>query len=50
MVNVFILRPVLYDFFEPPGEYPAQWYNQWNTGRLKSHRFFFPSTADCPEI
>lgn len=37
-------------FFEPPGECPAQWYNQWNTGRFKAHCFYSPSTADCPEI
>lgn len=37
-------------FFEPAGECPAQWYNQPNTGRFKSHCFFAPSTADCPQI
>ena len=37
-------------FFEPAGDCPAQWYNQWNSGRFKSHCFFSPSTSDCPNI
>jgi N-acetylmuramoyl-L-alanine amidase len=37
-------------FFMPEGECPAQWYNQWNTGRYKSHCFFSPSESDCPTV
>lgn len=37
-------------FFKPSGECPAQWYNQNNTGRFKSHCFFAPTQADCPEV
>ncbi|MFC5589221.1 cell wall hydrolase [Sporosarcina soli] len=37
-------------FFMPAGDCPAQWYNQWNTGRFKSHCFYSPTTQDCPMI
>ncbi|CAM3137590.1 cell wall hydrolase [Filibacter tadaridae] len=37
-------------FFEPTGECPAQWYNQWNTGRYKAHCFFSPTEQDCPRV
>lgn len=37
-------------FFEPSGACPAQWYNQWNTGRYKAHCFFSPTEQDCPQI
>ncbi|QTD40704.1 cell wall hydrolase [Sporosarcina sp. Te-1] len=37
-------------FFMPSGDCPAQWYNQQNTGRYKSHCFFSPSEQDCPQI
>lgn len=37
-------------FFMPEGDCPAQWYNQWNTGRFKSHCFFSPSESDCPTV
>ncbi|WP_100401452.1 cell wall hydrolase [Bacillus sp. FJAT-42315] len=37
-------------FFEPPGSCPAQWYNQPNTGRFKSHCFFSPTRANCPSV
>lgn len=37
-------------FFMPSGACPAQWYNQYNTGRFKSHCFFAPSQADCPNV
>lgn len=37
-------------FFMPEGECPAQWYNQWNSGRFKSHCFFSPSESDCPTV
>lgn len=40
-------------WFFDPGENnpcPAQWYDQWNTGRYKAHCFFAPSTEECPEI
>lgn len=34
-------------FFEPSGNCPAQWYNQWNSGRYKAHCFFAPSGSEC---
>ncbi|PPA69699.1 cell wall hydrolase [Jeotgalibacillus proteolyticus] len=37
-------------FFRPEGDCPAQWYDQWNTGRFKSHCFFAPTQEDCPEV
>jgi len=37
-------------FFMPVGDCPAQWYNQWNTGRFKSHCFFSPTAQDCPNL
>ncbi|MBP3039213.1 cell wall hydrolase [Bacillaceae bacterium Marseille-Q3522] len=37
-------------FFEPPGACPPQWFNQWNTGRFKSHCFYSPSQANCPAV
>ncbi|MFZ3591480.1 cell wall hydrolase [Bacillus sp. DJP31] len=37
-------------FFKPSGSCPAQWYNQWNTGRFKSHCFYKPTAADCPSV
>ena len=37
-------------FFMPVGDCPAQWYNQWNTGRFKSHCFFSPTVQDCPNV
>jgi len=37
-------------FFMPVGDCPAQWYNQWNTGRFKSHCFFSPTVQDCPNL
>ncbi|NCU16342.1 cell wall hydrolase [Pallidibacillus pasinlerensis] len=37
-------------FFRPSGDCPAQWYNQWNTGRYKSHCFFAPTVTDCPTV
>lgn len=37
-------------FFKPTGNCPAQWYNQWNTGRFKSHCFYKPTAADCPSV
>jgi N-acetylmuramoyl-L-alanine amidase len=37
-------------FFEPSGSCPAQWYNQANSGRYKSHCFFQPTQADCPKV
>ncbi|MGD7042906.1 cell wall hydrolase [Jeotgalibacillus proteolyticus] len=37
-------------FFRPDGDCPAQWYGQWNTGRFKSHCFFSPTAADCPDV
>ncbi|UII55796.1 cell wall hydrolase [Cytobacillus spongiae] len=37
-------------FFRPDGSCPAQWFNQWNTGRYKAHCFFKPTQADCPSV
>lgn len=37
-------------FFEPSGSCPAQWFNQWNAGRYKSHCFYKPTQADCPKV
>lgn len=37
-------------FFKPTAGCPAQWFNQWNSGRFKSHCFFHPTNQDCPAI
>lgn len=37
-------------FFKPSGACPAQWFNQWNTGRFKSHCFYAPTRSDCPSV
>lgn len=37
-------------FFRPTGSCPAQWFNQWNAGRFKSHCFYKPTQADCPTV
>jgi len=37
-------------FFEPAGSCPAQWYDQPNTGRFKSHCFFSPLRSVCPSV
>lgn len=37
-------------FYKPSGGCPAQWYNQPNAGRYKSHCFFKPTGADCPTV
>ncbi|MFE8699601.1 cell wall hydrolase [Cytobacillus sp. FJAT-54145] len=37
-------------FFRPEGDCPAQWFNQANTGRHKSHCFFSPTQVDCPDV
>jgi N-acetylmuramoyl-L-alanine amidase len=37
-------------FFEPPGSCPAQWFNQWNAGRFKSHCFYKPTESGCPSV
>ncbi|GGA21802.1 MULTISPECIES: cell wall hydrolase [Psychrobacillus] len=37
-------------FFDPGGDCPPQWYNQWNTGRFKTHCFYSPTVADCPSV
>jgi len=37
-------------FFKPTGDCPAQWYNQWNAGRFKSHCFYSPVPSACPNI
>lgn len=37
-------------FFKPTGSCSAQWYNQWNSGRYKSHCFYSPSQSACPTV
>ncbi|MRH44012.1 cell wall hydrolase [Aquibacillus halophilus] len=37
-------------FFRPEGNCPEQWFNQWNSGRYKSHCFFSPLESECPEV
>ncbi len=37
-------------FFRPAGDCPARWYGQWNAGRYKSHCFYQPTYADCPDV
>jgi len=38
-------------FFKPAsGGCPPQWYNQWNSGRFKSHCFFHPVRSSCPGV
>lgn len=37
-------------FFRPEGSCPAQWYDQWNTGRYKAHCFYAPTASDCPVV
>lgn len=37
-------------FYMEPSDCPAQWYDQWNSGRFKSHCFFAPTENDCPSI
>ncbi|HAM80745.1 cell wall hydrolase [Ornithinibacillus bavariensis] len=37
-------------FFKPQGNCPAQWFNQWNSGRFKSHCFYSPTQSDCPSV
>lgn len=37
-------------FFMPAGACPAQWYNQWNAGRYKSHCFYQPTAEDCVDV
>ncbi|CAM3217274.1 cell wall hydrolase [Sporolactobacillus spathodeae] len=37
-------------FFQPSGACPAQWFNQWNSGRFKAHCFFQPTPANCPNV
>jgi N-acetylmuramoyl-L-alanine amidase len=36
-------------FFRPEGSCPAQWFNQYNSGRYKSHCFFSPTQSECPK-
>lgn len=37
-------------FFRPTGACPPTWYNQWNSGRYKSHCFYHPSPNNCPSV
>ncbi|QDP41706.1 cell wall hydrolase [Radiobacillus deserti] len=37
-------------FFKPSGSCPAQWFNQWNSGRHKSHCFYSPLQSVCPNV
>lgn len=37
-------------FFRPDGPCPAQWFNQWNTGRFKAHCFYAPTESNCASV
>ncbi|KUP04065.1 cell wall hydrolase [Bacillus coahuilensis m2-6] len=37
-------------FFRPEGNCPAQWFNQYNSGRYKSHCFFSPTRSNCASV
>ncbi|UFT98997.1 cell wall hydrolase [Radiobacillus kanasensis] len=37
-------------FFKPSGSCPTQWFNQWNSGRYKSHCFYSPTQSACPKV
>ncbi|TLS36664.1 cell wall hydrolase [Pseudalkalibacillus caeni] len=37
-------------FFRPEGSCPAQWFDQYNSGRYKSHCFYKPTASDCEEV
>jgi N-acetylmuramoyl-L-alanine amidase len=37
-------------FFKPGGNCPAQWFNQSNSGRYKSHCFYTPTQSNCPDV
>ncbi|MEN2767242.1 cell wall hydrolase [Ornithinibacillus xuwenensis] len=37
-------------FFRPAGACPAQWFNQWNSGRFKAHCFYSPTAENCPTV
>lgn len=37
-------------FFDPGGACPAQWYDQWNSGRYKTHCFYSPTEQACPSV
>jgi N-acetylmuramoyl-L-alanine amidase len=52
VINGKRFHPASYSlwFFKPSGACPAQWYNQWNAGRYKSHCFYKPTEADCADV
>ncbi|MDN4593744.1 cell wall hydrolase [Polycladomyces subterraneus] len=37
-------------FFKPVGPCPPQWFNQTHSGRYKSHCFYIPQPASCPDV
>jgi N-acetylmuramoyl-L-alanine amidase len=37
-------------FFKPQGNCPTQWFDQWNSGRFKSHCFYSPTQSNCPSV
>src|SRR5690625_3492212 len=37
-------------FFRPEGPCPAEWWGQPNVGQFKSHCFYSPTEADCPDV
>lgn len=37
-------------FFKPSGSCPAQWFDQWNSGRFKSHCFYKPTESGCARV
>ncbi|BCU82790.1 cell wall hydrolase [Polycladomyces abyssicola] len=37
-------------FFKPVGPCPPRWFNQPHSGRYKSHCFYIPVPASCPDV
>lgn len=52
VINGERFHPASYSlwFFKPSGTCPAQWYNQWNSGRFKAHCFYKPTESACPDV
>lgn len=52
VMNGYRFHPASFSlwFFKPAGTCPAQWSNQWNAGRFKSHCFYQPLQSECPSV
>lgn len=52
VINGERYHPATYSlwFFKPTGDCPTQWYEQWNSGRFKSHCFYSPTQSACPSV